>query len=78
MKVNDLRELTQEELDNKLIDFREEYYNLRYQSATGHVENPKRIREVKKDIARILTIFRERELYPERMTGEEEPEGVNQ
>ena len=62
MKVNDIRDLTSAELDQKLVGLKEELFNLRFQLATGQLENPMRIREVKKTIARIKTIQRQNEL----------------
>ncbi len=62
MKVNDIRDLNSAELDQKLVGLKEELFNLRFQLATGQLENPMRIREVKKTIARIKTIQRQNEL----------------
>ena len=62
MKAKELRELTNQELDQKLDELKDELFNLRFQSATGQVENPMRIRQVRKDIARVKTVKREREL----------------
>ncbi|MGI6665243.1 MAG: 50S ribosomal protein L29 [Christensenellaceae bacterium] len=62
MKANELRELTVEELNGKLNDLKEEFFNLRFQKATGQLGNPLSIREIKKDIARVKTVLREREL----------------
>lgn len=62
MKTTEIRELSAAELDTKLADLKEELFNLRFQMATGQCENPMRIRDVKKSIARIKTIQREREL----------------
>ena len=62
MKTTEIRELTTAELDTKLADLKEELFNLRFQMATGQCENPMKIRDVKKSIARIKTIQREREL----------------
>ena len=61
MKANELRELTKVELEGKLGDLKEELFNLRFQHATGQLENPMRIKEVKKTYARIKTIMQERE-----------------
>lgn len=60
MKAADLREMTLEELEKKLKDMRNELFNLRFQQATGQLKNYKRIREVKKEIARILTVINEK------------------
>lgn len=62
MKVNELRELSAGELNQKLASLKEELFNLRFQLATGQLENPMRIKDVKKTIARIKTIQREQEL----------------
>ena len=62
MKAKNLRDLTQEELDNKIVELKEELFNLRFQLATGQLENPMRLREVRKTIARTHTVIREREL----------------
>lgn len=62
MKVNEIRDLTAAELDQKLNGLKEELFNLRFQLATGQLENPLRIKDVKKTIARIKTIQRQNEL----------------
>lgn len=62
MKTTEIRELSAAELDTKLADLKEELFNLRFQMATGQCENPMKIRDVKKSIARIKKIQREREL----------------
>ena len=62
MKATDLRQSTTEELNGKVGEWKEELFNLRVQLATGQIENPARIREVRKSIARAKTILREREL----------------
>ena len=62
MKVNEIREMNAEELNQKLASLKEELFNLRFQLATGQLENPMRIKEVKKTIARIKTLQRETEL----------------
>ena len=66
MKAKELRELSDEELERKLTDTRQELFNLRFQSVTGALENPARITLVKRDIARITTIRAERQAAPER------------
>jgi large subunit ribosomal protein L29 len=65
-KVKELRELTDEELQRKLIDLKDELFRLRFQLATGQLENPMRIREVKRTFARAKTIIREREIMRQR------------
>ena len=62
MKVNDIRDMSTGELNQKLASLKEELFNLRFQLATGQLENPMRIKEIKKTIARIKTIQREQEL----------------
>ncbi len=60
MKPSELRALTIEELKQKEQDLRRELFNLRFQLATGEIENPMRIRTLRKDIARVLTIMTEK------------------
>jgi len=62
MSLNDLREMTDQELAEALIEAKEERFNLRFQVATNQLDNTARLKIVKKDIARILTVMREREL----------------
>ena len=61
MRARELRELTDDELQRKLHDTRQELFNLRFQSANGALENPARLRLAKREIARLLTIRHERE-----------------
>ena len=61
-KTEELRLLSNDDLVARLKENKEELFNLRFQSATGQLENHGRLRAVKKDIARIYTIMREREL----------------
>ncbi len=68
MKARELRELTDEELKERERDLREELFNLRFQIATNQAENPQIIRNVRRDLARVLTILRERELAAEKET----------
>ncbi len=65
MKTKEFREMTTEELQNKLKDLRSEHFNLRFSHATGQLSNPMMLNNVKKDIARVLTLLRERELKAE-------------
>ena len=60
MKTNELRELSVEELHTKENELRAELFNLKFQNATNQLDNPMRIVEVKKTIARVKTIIRER------------------
>jgi len=62
MKSSALRELTLDELAKKETDMRKELFNLRFQQATGEIENPMRIRSIKKDIARVLTLMTEKKI----------------
>ena len=62
MKVNEIRDMSADEQVQKLQSLKEELFNLRFQHATGQLENPMRLREVKKSIAQVKTIQREREL----------------
>jgi len=62
MKANDFRNLTTAELEHKISGFKEELFNLRFQLATGQLDNPSQIQKVRKDIARAKTVLREREL----------------
>jgi large subunit ribosomal protein L29 len=61
-QTDELRELHDDELDTRLREAKEELFNLRFQMATGQLDNNRRLRTVKHDIARIYTILREREL----------------
>ncbi|QBJ95544.1 50S ribosomal protein L29 [Rhodococcus sp. ABRD24] len=60
--ATELRELTEEELVTKLREAKEELFNLRFQMATGQLDNNRRLRTVRHEIARIYTVLREREL----------------
>ncbi len=62
MKIKDIRDLSSQELENQILDLKKELFNLRFQHATNQLDNPLRIAEVKKSIARIKTVIREREL----------------
>ena len=62
LKAHELDELTASDLEAKLREAKEELFNLRFQAATGQLESHGRLRTVKKDIARIYTVVREREL----------------
>ena len=60
MRARDLRDLTDEELEMQLADRRQELFNLRFQSATGALENTARLKLAKREIARILTVRHDR------------------
>lgn len=62
MKAQELRNLSDAELEQRLRDLKEELFNLRFQNAAGQLDNPLRLRQVRRDIARIRTVQREREL----------------
>lgn len=62
MKAETLRELSTEELNKKVVELKEELFNLRFQMATGQLENPMQLKQVRKDIARAKTVIREREI----------------
>ncbi|WP_018924664.1 50S ribosomal protein L29 [Salsuginibacillus kocurii] len=62
MKANEFRDLTTAEIEQQTDSLKEELFNLRFQLATGQLDNPTRIRHVRKDIARAKTVLREREL----------------
>ena len=65
MKVKEIRELTTEQIVAKVKEAKEELFNLRFQPATGNLEKPSRIRELRHDVARCKTVLRERELNEE-------------
>jgi large subunit ribosomal protein L29 len=62
VKADELRDFTEMELQDKLKDLKEELFNLRFQAVTGNLENKMRIGQVRKSIARVQTVIREREL----------------
>ncbi len=73
-KASELREVSTEELHEKVEELKAELFNLRFQKATGRLDNYKRLREVRKELARTLTVIRERELGIECIRRAEEPE----
>lgn len=62
MKAEKLRDLSDAELNKKVLSLKEELFNLRFQAATGQLDNPLMLKQVRKDIARTKTVIREREL----------------
>ena len=62
MKLEKIREMTETELNNEVKKLKNELFNLRFQHVTGHLENPIKMRDVKKEIARVKTVIREKEL----------------
>ncbi len=65
MIAKKMRELTDEEIARKVTSYKEELFNLRFQMATGQLDNPMRIRDVRKNIARCKTVLRQREISRE-------------
>ncbi len=61
-KASEMRDLPMTEIESKLDETQEELFNLRFQNATGQLDNYKRLRQLRKDVARIKTVLREREL----------------
>ena len=62
MKIQDIRELSAQELQDKVKNLKQELFNLRFQNATNQLDNPSRIVSVKKDIARVKTVLKEKEI----------------
>ncbi|MEX2487183.1 MAG: 50S ribosomal protein L29 [Nitriliruptoraceae bacterium] len=62
MTATELRELPDDELRQQLAEGKEELFNLRFQNVTGQLDDPRRIKQVKREIARVLTVMREREI----------------
>ena len=71
MRASEFREKTVDELNNELTSLKEELFHLRFQNAINQLENPMRIKAVKKDIARVKTILREYEIQDQRSQGTE-------
>jgi large subunit ribosomal protein L29 len=70
-KIKDLRELNLDELDQKLVESKHELFNLRFQVATGKQDNSARLGHIRKEIARIATLLREREIEAAEAAAEE-------
>ena len=62
MKVKEIRELSTEEIQAKLVETKKELFNLRFQQATGNLEKPSRIRDLRHTVARMKTVLKEREV----------------
>jgi large subunit ribosomal protein L29 len=75
-QAHELDELTNADLETRLRESKEELFNLRFQSATGQLESHGRLRTVKRDIARIYTVVRERELGIRQAPGDQDGEDV--
>jgi large subunit ribosomal protein L29 len=66
MKSKEFREMTNDELNSKLKELKTEHFNLRFSHATGQLTNPMMLNNVKKDIARVMTVLRERQIKEEK------------
>ena len=62
MKAGEFRSLSPDERRQKLVEMKQELFNLRFQHATGQLENPQRLKQIKRDVARVQTVIREEEL----------------
>jgi len=62
LKANQVKEMTSQELNDKIVELKNELFNLRFQLATGQLDNPMKINAIKKDIARAKTVLRQREI----------------
>ena len=62
MKVNEIRKMTTEEINKKIVETKQELFNLKFESALGKLEKPSRIRDLRHDVARYKTVLREREM----------------
>ena len=71
-KAHELRELNDAELVQKLSEAKEEHFNLRFQAATGQLDNSARLGDIKRDVARLNTLLREREIAAAEAQGREE------
>ncbi len=61
MKIKEIRELSTEEIKDKLVETKKELFNLRFQQATGNLEKPSRLRDLRHTVARFKTVLKERE-----------------
>ena len=66
MKASEIRELSRDEILRKSADLKEELFNLRFQHEVGQLENPQKMKQIKRDIARVKTVIRESELKENR------------
>ena len=73
VRVRELRDLGEQDLLERLESSKEELFNLRFQLATGQLDNPMRVKQLRHEIAQILTVLRERELEQEREAVESQP-----
>lgn len=65
MKANEVRDLTPDQLNDKIVELKKEAFNLRFQRASGQLENTARVREIRRDVARISTILKEKKAAAE-------------
>ena len=65
MKVEEIRGLSEKEREEKIVDINQEIFNLKFQLATGKIENPSRLRDLKRDVARLKTVQRENQASDE-------------
>lgn len=61
MKINEIRKLSTEDINKKIAEFKSELFNLRFSAATGNLEKPHRVKELRHTVARLKTVLRERE-----------------
>ena len=66
MKASEIRDLGLEEMQRKVSELREEFFNLRFQHEVGQLENPQKMKQIKKDVARVQTIIRENTIHNEK------------
>lgn len=69
MKATEFRNLSESELQNRLLELKGELFNLRFQHAVNQLQNPQRLKDVRRDIARVKTLIRENELHAEEHVG---------
>ncbi len=62
MKIENMRELNEQELNDEVLKLKKELFNLRFQHVTGQLDNPIKMKDIKKDIARVKTVIREKQL----------------
>ncbi len=62
MKITEIRALSDEQLQSKLAELKKDFFNLRFQHATNQLDNPQKLKAVKHDIARVMTVIRQREI----------------
>ena len=67
MKASEIRDLNKDELESRIKELKEELFNLRFQHAINQLDNPMRLKSVKKDIARAMTVLRETELKAQKI-----------